>query len=69
MLSRIIKKVEDEDFIFNYSNRSNASLIDDLGQLLLDLADKVRGGILVFFPSYSIQDEYHKVWEASEIVS
>ena len=52
MLSRIIKKVEDEDFIFNYSNRSNASLIDDLGQLLLDLADKVRGGILVFFPSY-----------------
>jgi Rad3-related DNA helicase len=52
VLSRIIEKVEDEDFIFNYSNRSNKSLIDDLGQLLLDLADKVRGGLLVFFPSY-----------------
>ena len=34
----------------------------DLGNILLDISKNVRGGILVFFPSKALMNDYHNYW-------
>jgi Rad3-related DNA helicase len=33
-------------------------MINEFGQLLLDMAERIIGGILVFFPSYELLTKY-----------
>lgn len=39
---------------FTYDLRNNADMIRDLGFTIADICKNVKGGILVFFPSYSL---------------
>ena len=41
---------------FSYQKRSNEDLIGDLGHTIADICMHVKGGILVFFPSYSLME-------------
>ena len=48
--------------MFNYEKKNDLSMILDLGWSIADVCSKVLGGILVFFPSYSMMTKYHEIW-------
>ena len=53
VLPRIVSRVKEKyELKLNFTRRDNIHLINDYGQLVLDVAERIRGGILVFFPSY-----------------
>jgi Rad3-related DNA helicase len=37
-------------------------MVIDLGETIVEVCTKVKGGILVFFPSYSLLNEYKVEW-------
>lgn len=43
---------------FSYQNRNNDEVVGDLGHTIADICLHVKGGILVFFPSYSLMEQY-----------
>ena len=40
----------------------------DFGKTLIDLSEKVPGGILIFFPSYKLMDQCHEIWQDYNII-
>jgi Rad3-related DNA helicase len=59
VLPRIISKAGQIELKLNYERRDNIQMIIDFGQLLLDMAERIMGGILVFFPSYDLLEKFH----------
>jgi Rad3-related DNA helicase len=58
VLPRIISKIGQTELKLNYETRDNIEMINSFGQLLLDMAERIIGGILVFFPSYELLTKY-----------
>ena len=58
-----------EDFLFCAKNRNNIEMINGLGKTIVELCKITPGGILVFFSSYGIMEDYIKKWEKSKIIS
>jgi regulator of telomere elongation helicase 1 len=52
VLPRIISNVNSYELRLNFTRRNNTYMINDFGHLLLNVAERISGGILVFFPSY-----------------
>jgi Rad3-related DNA helicase len=42
-------------------------MVEDLGRTITKVSESVRGGILVFFPSYYMMEEYTKKWASMGI--
>jgi chromosome transmission fidelity protein 1 len=42
-----------QEFNFTFSNRTNTTMIDELGRALLNICTIVPDGVVVFFPSYA----------------
>ncbi len=40
-----------------------------MGKVLEDVCSKVRGGILMFFPSYKMMEKYRNYWCYNKIIS
>ncbi|KAL0127028.1 hypothetical protein PUN28_005395 [Cardiocondyla obscurior] len=57
------------EFEFNFQNRQNTKLLDELGRALLNLCNIVPAGIVVFFPSYNYEDIVFKHLDKSGIIS
>lgn len=49
-------------FDFTYKNWKEESLLLNLGKTILELEKSIPGGILVFFPCYSVLKDTVKVW-------
>ena len=60
---------KDIEFNFNKDNRTNKNMILELGNIIVKLCEITPGGILVFFSSYSIMEEYIKEWTEKSIIS
>ena len=58
-----------EEFIFSANNRNNIQMIDNLGKTIVELCKVTPGGILVFFSSYGVMEDFIKKWEKSKIIS
>ena len=58
-----------EEFIFNANNRNNIQMINNLGKTIVELCKVTPGGILVFFSSYGVMEDFIKKWEKSKIIS
>ena len=58
-----------EDFLFNALNRNNTQMINNLGKTIVELCKVTPGGILVFFASYVVMDDFIKKWEKGKIIS
>lgn len=43
-------------------------MLDELGETLAKVANRVPGGILVFFPSYKLMNETWDRWEKADII-
>ena len=50
------KGVSGTEFNFRSNEKDNEQMIVDLGKLLINVCERVRGGIFVFFPSYLMID-------------
>ena len=66
LTSSIFNKME---FNFNKDNRSNIEMIHQLGLTILELTKITPGGILVFFGSYNLMDQYISEWSEKGIIS
>lgn len=53
---------------FNYSSRSNPKLIDELGNFIFKMAQVTPKGMVIFFPSYKVMDDYHERWKSSRLL-
>ena len=58
-----------EEFIFNATNRNNTDMIEHLGRAIIELCKITPGGILVFFSSYGVMEDFIKKWEKKQIIS
>ena len=58
-----------EEFIFNAINRNNIQMINNLGKTIVELCKITPGGILVFFSSYGVMEDFIKKWEKEKIIS
>ena len=58
-----------EEFLFNKNSRNNFQMIDKLGNTIIQLCKVTPGGILVFFSSYGVMEDFIKKWEKSKIIS
>ncbi|VDK84735.1 unnamed protein product [Dibothriocephalus latus] len=47
----------------NYTNQNSFAFQDDLGSLIVEACRLVPGGVLCFFPSYSLLDKLVQRWE------
>ncbi|XP_012217109.2 ATP-dependent DNA helicase DDX11 [Linepithema humile] len=56
-------------FEFNFENRQNTKLLDELGRTLVNLCNIVPAGIVIFFPSYNYEDIVFKHLEKSGVIS
>lgn len=56
-------------FEFNYQNRQNIELLNELGRTLKNLCNIVPGGIVVFLPSYSYEEMLYKHLVSSGVVA
>ncbi|KAI0260194.1 ATP-dependent RNA helicase DDX11 [Gloeopeniophorella convolvens] len=54
---------------FKLSNMSNANLLRELGQIILNFSRIVPGGMVVFLPSYKVLDMVKKVWNEKGIMN
>ncbi|KAG5330062.1 DDX11 helicase, partial [Acromyrmex heyeri] len=57
------------EFEFNYHNRQDTKLLDELGRALLNLCNVVPAGIVVFFPSYNYENTVFKHLDKSGVIS
>lgn len=63
-LLRIIKSYQGNPFMFDYRSRGNKELLLNLGRFVQDIASNLsKGGVLLFFPSYSMLTRCRQVWE------
>ena len=62
MISVLTQGINKNGFNFNYNNRDNTAMFADLGKTLCQLATRVPGGILLFFPSYRIMERCYETW-------
>lgn len=56
-------------FDFTYARRSAPTLIAELGEAVVELAQLVPDGVVVFFPSYAYEEEVVRAWTASGVLA
>ncbi|KAF7992402.1 hypothetical protein HCN44_001727 [Aphidius gifuensis] len=54
---------------FNYQNRQNPKLLDELGRILQNLCNIIPGGMVVFLPSYGYEEHLSKHLEKSGVLA
>ncbi|KAJ1918099.1 ATP-dependent DNA helicase chl1 [Mycoemilia scoparia] len=52
-----------KQFHFTFENQSNPDMIREAGQAIANLTSVIRGGIVVFFPSYSCLERMKQQWQ------
>jgi len=62
LLVRTIATDSDGRLEFNYKSRNTATALR-LGEAILDMAPSVRGGLVVFFPSYGFLEQVTQCWQ------
>lgn len=53
---------------YSFSSRSCNQLLDETGQVLMSLSKVIRGGIVLFFPSYDYLELMYQRWESTNII-
>lgn len=53
---------------FSYHNRSNQTLIDELGNFIYRMAQITPKGMIIFFPSYKVMETYHERWKSKRLL-
>ena len=59
-ISIVKRSCNDIAFNFNYQNKDNIEMLDDLGRTFARVAQHVPGGMLAFFPSYWLMEKVYE---------
>uniref|UniRef100_A0A182SUB1 DNA 5'-3' helicase n=1 Tax=Anopheles maculatus TaxID=74869 RepID=A0A182SUB1_9DIPT len=54
-----------KEFLFNFANKQNVQMLDELQSTLLNICQVVPNGIVVFFSSYDFLDQFYRKLEDS----
>lgn len=65
----VVKAPSGADFDFTFENRNKERMMLDLGHSLLDFAQQIPDGVVVFFPSYSYLDTCIAAWKRTSPTS
>ncbi|XP_058793640.1 ATP-dependent DNA helicase DDX11 [Phymastichus coffea] len=57
------------EFEFNYQNRQNVKMLNELGRTLVNLCNIVPAGIVVFLPSYGYEELLFKHLDSTEVLA
>uniref|UniRef100_A0A0C9RR99 DNA 5'-3' helicase n=1 Tax=Fopius arisanus TaxID=64838 RepID=A0A0C9RR99_9HYME len=69
IITRVLTKGPNNiPFEFNYQNRDNKKLLDEVGRTLTNLTNIVPGGIVVFLPSYKYEETLYKHLDSTGII-
>ena len=68
LLVRTIASDRDGPLEFSFKARSNPASAVRVGRTLLDLAPRVNGGLVVFFPSYAYLEEATNSWRKQSTI-
>ncbi|KII74293.1 Fanconi anemia group J protein [Thelohanellus kitauei] len=52
---------------FNHVN--NLKHQDEVGAIVLSICEIVMGGVLCFFPSYSVMEKFYRRWEMTDVIN
>lgn len=55
-------------FDFSYQQRSNTKVLSELGNLLVQVCNVVKGGIVVFFVSYDFEEKIYQYFKSNKFV-
>ncbi|KAJ8683934.1 hypothetical protein QAD02_019726 [Eretmocerus hayati] len=58
-----------KEFEFNFQNRQNKAMLDELGRSLINLCNIIPAGIVVFLPSYGYEDLLFSHLESQGVLS
>ncbi len=61
-ISILKRGLKGNELKFDFENRSNADMLEDLGETVERAARIVPGGILIFFPSYKLLNDIYLNW-------
>ncbi len=64
-ISILRRGLNSQEFKFDFENRDNQGMINDLGFTIAKISERVPGGILIFFPSYKLMEQIICSWEKS----
>ena len=67
MVGIITEGVDGRVLNFKFENRNDYTLLASIGKSLLAIEKIITGGILVFFPSYSLLTKTIKLWKDSKV--
>lgn len=51
-----------KDLIFDFKNRDNEDMINDLGMSIINLCRNIPNGVLIIFSSYQVLTKCRTVW-------
>ena len=57
-----------EQLQFSYKDRQNEAIFVELGRLLLNVIPRIKGGCVVFFPSYDFENQVSKILTRDKIL-
>ena len=61
-------RMNGELFKFNFHNRKNADMVREVGRCLDKLSQITPGGVLVFFPSHGLLNNFVYTWKREGIL-
>ena len=67
-ISILRRSANNIEFNFSYQNKDNMDMIDELGYTVCRVAQKVPGGLLMFFPSYWLMNSTYERWKKQGIL-
>jgi len=67
-LAAMPRGIMNTEFVFNFSNKGNTKMQEDLGRSILSIVEKAPDGMLIFFASYQMMDKMYELWEDHGII-
>lgn len=61
-ISVLKRGINGQEFRFDYNNRENIDMNDDLAATIARIATRTPGGILIFFASYKVMNDLYDRW-------
>ena len=67
LFSVIDKGIDGNHLDFTFKNRNNTKMLHDWGHTILNIIKQIKGGVLLFFPSYDLKQKLIDEWKKKKL--
>lgn len=67
MVGVVTTDIDGNEISFSYKQREDSSFLISLAKTLNKIFLRIKGGILVFLPSYAVLKSIHREWKKNKI--